>query len=191
MLENIITSLLAFVSTNIDDIFILMLFYGRRKQKPIDIVLGQYLGIGTLVLVSFVGAAIGSLIDQKYIGLLGLFPIYLALKNVQQQGKWNDEVPPRTGAGIIAIAGVTIANGGDNIGVYVPLLTTMTVVAKVYMVVVFAMMTYVWCMAARYLARHPVVASYLDRFGNIITPLVLFGLGIFILWGSGSFLLFF
>jgi cadmium resistance protein CadD (predicted permease) len=191
MLENIITSLLAFVSTNIDDIFILMLFYGRRKQKPIDIVLGQYLGIGTLVLVSFVGAAIGSLIDQKYIGLLGLFPIYLALKNVQQQGKWNDEVPLRTGAGIIAIAGVTIANGGDNIGVYVPLLTTMTVVAKVYMVVVFAMMTYVWCMAARYLARHPVVASYLDRFGNIITPLVLFGLGIFILWESGSFLLFF
>lgn len=190
MLENIITSLLAFVSTNIDDIFILMLFYGRRKQKPIDIVLGQYLGIGTLVLVSFVGAAIGSLIDQKYIGLLGLFPIYLALKNVQQQGKWNDEVPLRTGAGIIAIAGVTIANGGDNIGVYVPLLTTMTVVAKVYMVVVFAMMTYVWCMAARYLARHPVVASYLDRFGNIITPLVLFGLGIFILWESGSFLLF-
>ncbi|MCD9015062.1 cadmium resistance transporter [Parachryseolinea silvisoli] len=191
MLENIITSLLAFVSTNIDDIFILMLFYGRRKQKPIDIVLGQYLGIGTLVLVSFVGAAIGSLIDQKYIGLLGLFPIYLALKNVQQQGNWNDEVPLRTGAGIIAIAGVTIANGGDNIGVYVPLLTTMTVVAKVYMVVVFAMMTYVWCMAARYLARHPVVASYLDRFGNIITPLVLFGLGIFILWESGSFLLFF
>lgn len=190
MLENIITSLLAFVSTNIDDIFILMLFYGRRKQKPIDIVLGQYLGIGTLVLVSFVGAALGSLMDQKYIGLLGLFPIYLALKNVQQQGKWNDEVPLRTGAGIIAIAGVTIANGGDNIGVYVPLLTTMTVVAKVYMVVVFAMMTYVWCMAARYLARHPVVASYLDRFGNI-TPLVLFGLGIFILWESGSFLLFF
>jgi cadmium resistance protein CadD (predicted permease) len=46
-------------------------------------------------------------------------------------------------------------------------------------------------MAARYLARHPVVAGYLDRFGNIITPLVLFALGIFILWESRSFFLFF
>jgi cadmium resistance protein CadD (predicted permease) len=191
MLENIITSLLAFVSTNIDDIFILMLFYGRRNQKSINIVLGQYLGIGTLVLVSFVGAAIGSLIDQMYVGLLGLFPIYLALKHALQREELDDEIPMRSGAGIIAIAGVTIANGGDNIGVYVPLLTTMTVAEKVYMVVVFAIMTYVWCMAARYLARHPVVARYLDRFGNIITPLVLFALGIFILWESRSFFLFF
>src|SRR5687768_7016453 len=144
MLENIITSLLAFISTNIDDIFILMLFYGQRQQKPVDIMLGQYLGIGTLVLVSFVGAAIGSLIDQMYIGLLGLFPIYLALKHVLQQKEGDDEIPMRAGLGIIAIAGVTIANGGDNIGVYVPLLTTMTLAKKVYMVVVFAIMTYVW-----------------------------------------------
>jgi cadmium resistance protein CadD (predicted permease) len=191
MLENSITSLLAFVSTNIDDIFILMLFYGRRNQKPINIVLGQYLGISALMLVSFVGAAIGSLVDQRYIGLLGLFPIYLALKNLFQQEEGDDEAPMQAGVGILSIAGVTIANGGDNIGVYVPLLTTMTVVGKVYMVVVFAIMTYVWCMVARYLAHHPVVARYLDRFGNIITPLVLFGLGIFILWESGSFLLFF
>jgi cadmium resistance protein CadD (predicted permease) len=190
MLENIITSLLAFVSTNIDDIFILMLFYGRRNQKSINIVLGQYLGIGTLVLISFVGAAIGSLMDQMYIGLLGLFPIYLALKNVLQQEESDDEVP-MAGMGIISISGVTIANGGDNIGVYVPLLTTMTVIGKVCMVVVFAIMTYAWCMAARYLARHPVVARYLDRFGNVITPLVLFALGVFILWESRSFFLFF
>ena len=191
MLENIITSLLAFVSTNIDDIFILMLFYGRRNQKSINIVLGQYLGIGALVLVSFVGAAIGSLLDQMYIGLLGLFPIYLALKNVLQQEESDDEAPLQAGVGIISIAGVTIANGGDNIGVYVPLLTTMTAIGKVCMVVVFAILTYGWCMAARYLARHPVVARYLDRFGNIITPLVLFALGIFILWESRSFMLFF
>jgi len=191
MLENIITSLLAFVSTNIDDIFILMLFYGRRNQKSINIVLGQYLGIGALVLVSFVGAAIGSLLDQMYIGLLGLFPIYLALKNVLQQEESDDEAPLQAGVGIISIAGVTIANGGDNIGVYVPLLTTMTAIGKVCMVVVFAILTYGWCMAARNLARHPVVARYLDRFGNIITPLVLFALGIFILWESGSFMLFF
>jgi cadmium resistance protein CadD (predicted permease) len=126
-----------------------------------------------------------------YIGLLGLFPIYLALKNVLQQEESDDEAPLQAGVGIISIAGMTIANGGDNIGVYIPLLTTMMAIGKVCMVVVFAIMTYVWCMAAHYLARHPVVARYLDRFGNIITPLVLFALGIFILWESGSFMLFF
>jgi cadmium resistance protein CadD (predicted permease) len=42
----------AFVATNIDDIFVLMLFYANSKFKPFQIVLGQYLGIGLLVSIS-------------------------------------------------------------------------------------------------------------------------------------------
>lgn len=196
VIKNSITSLLAFVSTNIDDIFILMLFYGGRRQKPVSIVLGQYLGIGILVLGAFAGAAIGSLFDQRYTGLLGLFPIYLAVKNAIQAWKGpetseNDPTSAEGATGILAVAGVTIANGADNVGVYVPLLTTMSVVEKVNMVVVFAVMTYVWCQAARYLAGHPLIARQLDRYGHVITPIVLFTLGVFILLESGSLSLFF
>ena len=43
----------AFVATNIDDIFVLMLFYANSKFKPFQIVLGQYLGIGLLVSIEY------------------------------------------------------------------------------------------------------------------------------------------
>ena len=128
-LHNLLTSLLAFVSTNVDDLFILTLFFGSKKISAPRIIAGQYLGIATLVVISLLTAYVGNFIDQRFIGVLGLFPIFLAAKQVlglikpdEQQGE--DDVALK--ASIFAVAGVTIANGADNIGVYVPLLTTMS-----------------------------------------------------------------
>ena len=191
LLQNLLTSILAFVSTNIDDIFILMLFFGSKKIRTSSIIAGQYLGIGALVAVSLLTSYIGNFVDQRFIGILGLFPIFLAVKQIlqlvkpeEQQGE-DDDVTLKTS--ILAVAGVTIANGADNIGVYVPLLTTMTEFAKIQMVMVFIVMTYVWCMMGRYLASRPVIARQLEKFGHIIMPVVLLLLGLFILIESGTF----
>jgi len=191
MQQHVITSLLAFVSTNIDDIFILMLFFGSRKIKESRIVMGQYLGIGTLVALSFVGSFVGNFLDQRYVGLLGMFPIYLAIKQtialVRHNKTDEDAEAIVKSTSVFAIAGVTVANGADNIGVYVPLLTTMTYMEQIHMVVIFAAMTYLWCLTGKYLASHPLVARQLDRFGHIVMPVVLFLLGLFILFESNSF----
>jgi cadmium resistance protein CadD (predicted permease) len=58
MLGILITSIASFASTNIDDIFILMILYSQvnEKIKKRDIVIGQYLGIGILVVLSILGA---------------------------------------------------------------------------------------------------------------------------------------
>ncbi|MGC3944375.1 MAG: cadmium resistance transporter [Chryseolinea sp.] len=192
MVQNLVTSILAFAATNIDDIFILMLFYGNKSIKPRNILMGQSLGIGTLVLASYIGSFIGNFVDQRFIGLLGLFPIYLAVKHVidlfGNNVDSNDESQTALkSTGILAIAGVTIANGGDNVGVYVPLLTTMGNFEKIQLLIVFAAMTYVWCAIAKYLANRPVIARQLDRYGHIAMPIVLFLLGVFILVKSGTF----
>lgn len=191
MLGNLITSIFAFAATNIDDIFILMLFYGNRKVKGVDIVLGQFTGIGTLVLISFIASYVGNFIDQRYVGILGLFPIYLAIKHIIDHLKnrhdtvQENELVVRS-TGFIAIAGVTIANGADNIGVYVPLLTTMEYLEKIQLLMVFLVMTYIWCVLARFLASRPLIARQLDKYGHIIMPIVLFSLGLFILIESGT-----
>ena len=39
----------AFVSTNIDDLFILMVFFATPRFPSSQIVLGQYIGIGSLI----------------------------------------------------------------------------------------------------------------------------------------------
>ena len=138
-MDTILTSVLAFISTNIDDIFILMLFYGSRRFKPATIMSGQYLGIISLIAISLIGSYIGNFLDPRYVGLLGLFPIYLAVKGFIALFKHNEEDEPDVEAratGVFSIAGVTIANGADNIGVYVPLMSTMTQVQKMEMIAI-------------------------------------------------------
>jgi cadmium resistance protein CadD (predicted permease) len=189
LLQNLLTSILAFVSTNIDDLFILMLFFGSKKIKSSSIIAGQYLGIGTLVIVSLLTSYIGNFVDQRFIGILGLFPIFLAMKQILQlvkpEEQEHEDVTSK--ASVFAIAGVTIANGADNIGVYVPLLITMTQFEKIQMVIVFIAMTYLWCIAGKYLASRPLVARQLAKSGHIIMPMVLLLLGLFILIKSGTF----
>jgi cadmium resistance protein CadD (predicted permease) len=87
---------------------------------------------------------------------------------------------------MLAVAGVTIANGADNIGVYVPLLATMTSYQKTEMILVFGVLTYLWCIAARYLANHPALAGQLDKYGHILMPVVLILLGVVIMIESGT-----
>lgn len=195
MLQSILTSILAFASTNVDDVFVLMLFYGLKKYKPSNIIFGQYVGIAALVLLSLLLALIGSLIDQRYVGLLGLFPIYLAIKQIIETIKEKDasdeevKIPDTRLGGLFGVAGVTIANGGDNIGIYVPLFNTMDNVEKSILFIVFMVMVYIWCVIARSLAEHRLLASTLSKYAHIITPIVLFALGIFILYKSKSFTL--
>lgn len=193
-MEILITSVLAFIATNIDDIFILTLFYGNRKFKHSEIVAGQYLGIIALIAVSLIGAIAGLLIDAAYIGLLGLVPVYLGLKEILEliQHKEGNheatiEVSRKRKSNVLSVAGVTFANGGDNIGIYIPLFATITWSNKITMVMVFLTMTFFWCLAARYLAKHPYVAKTVEKYGHIVTPFVLVLLGLYILYESGTF----
>lgn len=82
MLSSIITSIISFASTNIDDIFVLMLLYAQVdiKMKKKYIVIGQYLGIGILVVLSLLGAFGLHFVPQKYVGLLGVIPVTLGIK---------------------------------------------------------------------------------------------------------------
>lgn len=194
-MELLITAILAFASTNIDDLFLLALFFGDRQQRPRDIIIGQLLGIGTLILISLIGSLIGLLIDIRYIGLLGLIPCYLGVRGIFDLWKHHQHDNPSASMdgkrSIVSVAGVTIANGGDNIGIYIPLFATLSSPEKLTTVVVFLLMTLLWCALARYLAKHPLLEKAIDRYGHWVTPLVLFLLGIFILKESNTLSLLF
>lgn len=195
MLQNLITSFVAFVSTNLDDLFLLMVFFGSKRLQHMHIVLGQYLGILILVTVGIVGSLAGEFIDGRYIGLLGLFPIYLSVKTTLAliRGKENgneDGDKMMVKSSILAMTAITIANGGDNIAVYVPLLAGFTHLEKIGFMVVFIVSVYVWCTLAKYLAEHPRVAVTLEKYSHIILPFILFLLGVFIFVENNTFSLF-
>jgi cadmium resistance transport/sequestration family protein len=193
-MEVIITSVIAFASTNIDDIFVLMLFFGNKKYNAKHVVIGQYLGIGTLIAISFAGSFVGLVIDKTYIGLLGLLPIFLGIKSLvayYKKKKISDiedkeAIVSEHKGSVFSVAGVTIANGGDNIGIYIPLFATLTISGKLVMITIFLIMVAIWCYAGLYLSKHPAIASIIDKYGHIFTPIVLILLGVYILYESGS-----
>ena len=196
-MELIITSALAFMSTNIDDIFILILFYGNKKFKDLEILTGQFLGILTLITISLIGSLVGLFIDQAYVGLLGLVPIYLGVRGIWrllsselESDQANDLSRNESRSNVLTVAGVTVANGGDNIGIYIQLFATLTWTHKLSMVTVFLVMTFLWCMIAKYLTKHPYISKSVDKYGHLITPFVLVLLGLYILYQSKTLRLF-
>jgi len=191
-MELILTSILAFISTNIDDVFLLMLFFGNKRFKDREIVVGQLLGIGVLIAISFGVSFIGLVVDKAYIGLLGFLPIYFGVKGILRlRAKHIDKEETvaetkNNRSNIFTVSGVTIADGGDNIGIYVPLFATLAWSQKLSMVAIFFIMTLVWCLVAKYFTRHPLVAKGIDRYGHVLTPFVLIFLGIYIMFESGT-----
>ncbi|MBC7998071.1 MAG: cadmium resistance transporter [Leptolyngbya sp.] len=82
------------------------------------------------------------------------------------------------------VAAVTIANGGDNISIYVPLFANSNLAAMGVILSVFLIMIAVWCGIAYYLTRHAVIASYFTAYEHRLVPFVLIGLGVLILLNS-------
>jgi cadmium resistance protein CadD (predicted permease) len=184
----------AFAATNIDDIFVLMMFFSSLTIPVRHVILGQYIGIGLLIAIGAIGSLL-TLVVPTYIGLMGILPIAIGVKNLIEIRKKNNS-PSRQIAqdeknrsySFLSVAAVTFSNGGDNIGVYVPLFSKYNTMSQITtFTTVFIAMTAVWCIAAYYFVSHPLVASRIRHIGNIILPFVLIGLGIYILIESFLF----
>lgn len=166
-----------FAVTNVDDLVLLALFFGRARAW--QVVVGQYLGFVAILVVAVLGALGASLLPAQVLPWLGLVPLALGVKAAWQLWRGSDDDSPAPPPGVLAMAGVTLANGGDNIGVYVPVFAT-TGRLPVF-VVVFLVLVGVWCVLGRFLATRPVVAQALARWGHVLLPVVLVVIGVLIL----------
>lgn len=183
------TSVAAFISTNLDDIFMLTLFFAQAKGRKgaLKVVAGQYIGMGCLAALSILGALGTQLVPQRYVGLLGFVPLCLGIKawmDYRSQGnksRQEEETSETPGIGIISVALVTMANGGDNIGVYIPVFSGYSAGELAEALAVFAMMTALWCRLGYSLGNHPGIKEKIERYQHILVPLILSALGVIIL----------
>lgn len=175
-----------FAATDIDDIVILTLFFvaARTTGRPRtwQIVAGQYLGIGALVLASAVVAAGLLVVPDPWTGLLGLLPIALGVRALR--GSAEDEAPAVV-TGMLGVAGVTIANGADNVAVYVPVFRALGVADSAVFLLVFVLLIALWCAAGAWLGGRPQVVRLVERAGHRLVPTIFIGIGLAILVSSG------
>ncbi|WP_099300137.1 CadD family cadmium resistance transporter [Pediococcus pentosaceus] len=206
LILTILSALGSFIVTNIDDIFVLMLLFSQASSQakasngrtvkgnriyPKDIVIGQYLGFALLVLISLLATFGVTLIPDQWVGLLGLIPIYLGVK-LFIKGEDEEEGAILSSLNkfnkfYLSVAFITFANGGDNIGIYVPFFSTLNNNQLVITVVTFFIMVAVWCLIGYRLARFRYVSETLEKYGRWVIPTVFIGLGFYIMAENNIF----
>lgn len=189
--------IVVFATTNIDDILLLAAFFADRTLAVRSVVLGQFAGIGALTSISAGAALLALAIPDGWIGLLGLAPLFLGARGLYalwvaaKSGAGDDGDGEEDGGAAarasqaqwLAVASVTMANGGDNLGVYIPLFSRQLEWIPVY-VVIFAAMTALWCAIGYWLVNHPILGARIRQYGHVALPFVLIALGLHILWDA-------
>lgn len=182
-----LTAVLSFVSTNIDDIFVLMILYTQveNARGMVQIAEGQYLGIGALAALSILGALGTQIFPPQYVGLSGFIPLFLGIRLwlVYRRGqeKEEQELSQKTQISLFGVFLLTVANGADNIGVYIPVFSGYTPSEFVVTLAVFAGMLALWCYLGLVLANYPFIRKKIIRYQHVLVPLVLIVLGLSIL----------
>jgi cadmium resistance protein CadD (predicted permease) len=145
-----------------------------------------------LYAVSVAGAWATLIMPRAFIGLLGLVPITMGLKSAWEllsddaSEPGSNRTSPARRTNIAAVVAVTVANGGDNVSVYIPLFAMRSAPDIALMGVVFAVMTALWLSLAYWLTRHRMIGAPVRRYTRLLMPFVYVTLGVLILYQAGT-----
>lgn len=194
------TACLTFAITNIDDAFVLVTFFAEastdRNLTPLKIVLGQYIGFTVIMVVSLIGYAVAVVLPSEPIGFLGLLPILLGAWKLfgllfPKKGDAELQRSPSTSIAntrpVLKVALITMMNGGDNIGTYIPLFSQAEGAEIAVYVVVYYILLGVWCFAAFLIMKQRHVLRAAEKYAAYLIPFLYMGLGIYIVVNSDCY----
>ena len=127
-----------------------------------------------------------------WIGILGLLPILIGLNNLKESKPKNESRPNLAKAKssafstALSVALMTIANGGDNIGVYTPIFASSPWQQIVAIILVFLAMMGIWCLFGYFLINNKITGKHIQTIGHKIFPYVLIALGFYVFAKCGT-----
>ena len=119
-------------------------------------------------------------VPHGWLPWIGILPLVLGIRWLFRRTD-DDEKTPGMPLAWWAIAGVTMANGGDNLGVYIPAFAMQTGVEKVLTGATFLVLTVLWCAIAAAAVKHPTWGPTISRVCRRAAPFVLIGIGLWII----------
>ncbi|WP_434315496.1 cadmium resistance transporter [Leifsonia sp. P73] len=189
MISTLTSGVGLFVATNVDDLVVLTLFFLAAQRGAIrtwHVVIGQYIGVLTLVAVSLAAGLGLTFIPQRWIGVLGLIPLALGVRGFiryfRALGLPKEISSSLNPGGLWGIVGITLANGGDNLAAYTPVFRSLSVGESIDTIVVFIVLIAAWLALARLIATRRNVLATISRIEGWLVPTVFCTLGALILF---------
>ena len=188
------TACASFAITNVDDLFVLVTFFAEaatsKTLTPARIVIGQYAGFTVVIAISMIGFGASLALPSEPIGFLGLLPSLLGVwllfglllptrDELKDEGAEGSNVS--AAKGVAKVASVTVMNGGDNIGTYVPLFSQAKGAEIAVYVVTYYILLGAWCLVALLVMRQRHVLSLFQKYAGMAIPFLYMGLGIYII----------
>ncbi|MGN0986695.1 MAG: cadmium resistance transporter [Otoolea sp.] len=191
MIETIVTLIMAYIGTNIDDMFVNMLFFAQAESRHAmwSVTAGRYIGVGIVVLICFLGAGMLHSVPENYIRFLGVIPVILGIrewiryrKGDEPEDEARENRAELSGILLWKVILITLSDGADNIGVYLPLFAGYTLFQMAAVVLVFSVMTALECILEKKLSDLPILKDFLLKYKPVVVPVVFILVGIYILW---------
>lgn len=196
----IIGSIIAFLTTEMDDLFSLVVLFSHAKstKEKIAIVVGKYLGLSLMVVGSAFFSVYISQVPSHWLGFLGLIPILFGIKYALKYKKMSNSEksgmnPSDKGENFFLMAGlsfiIALAAGGDNIAIYISFFTALEGLGQfVVSAIVFAFMQAVWFVLIWLLMNVKSLKNYIVQSQRILIPVLFIILGIYIFLQNGTLL---
>jgi cadmium resistance protein CadD (predicted permease) len=182
------TAAAAFAVTNVDAFVVLTLLFATSRStgvpRPGQILAGQGLGFAVWVGVGVLAGAGLRLVPEEWVGVLGLLPIALGVHGLLRARHRDPGYVPATGT--LSVAGLTAANGVDNVTVYVLLFAGLRPGSEVLTIATFFVLLGGWCAAAALIGSRKQVAALVGGFGRWLIPGVFIVIGGWVLVRSGT-----
>jgi len=181
--------LAAFVSTNVDNLFLLVGLLAATPDRPWRVHAGFVAAIAAIVVAGILAAQLADFLPLHLTGWLGVVPIGLGLFGVfrlVREGESAVESVAATATGIVPVALITLANAGDSFSVFLPLFADTAdgfLPAAAITVIVASLL---WCALATWMLSHAAFGARLQREAPRILPFLMIAVGIYVLLNTGT-----
>jgi cadmium resistance protein CadD (predicted permease) len=174
----VVVATLAFLGTMFDNFFAFaaqLVVTDHRRFRRVSI--AQALGVATLLGIAGAIGSVLAAIPVRWVGLLCVAPFAFAIH------AWRHRVAPREQykRGSVTTFAMTLALGGDNLAVWIPLLRANGVSHALVTAAVFGVLEVLFLVSAQRLALHPSVVAWGRAHAPDVLPFVYLALGVLVL----------
>lgn len=180
---------LAFSTTNLDNVLLLVGFAARPGQPFAAVAGGALLGVTAMLALLVAAAVLADFVPMLWLGWLGLIPLAMGLRELARLGTTvgaadpdgTDAVRP---IGAVGVAGVMLAHSGDSFGALAPLFAETRRALLPLIATVVLVVTGLACGLARWIVSHPRVGPAIRAVAPRLVPFVLIAVGLYVLTNS-------